>query len=514
MKKKFSQKQIPTILGMVILVVALIGGIFFIGQGGGVFAPRATAQTTPKKVALSNVKEDSFTVSFVTDDSTAGFIKYGTDPKNLTTQASDDRDQFSGNVGQYNTHHISVHNLQASTTYYYLLGTAAGSAYDNNGTPYSIKTTPNPGSLPIAKTIYGTVNSASGTPASGVMVYVTLSGAYQLSALTKDSGSWAIPLSNARNQENGTYRAVDPTEQITVSAQGNDATITTSGTMAVANAQPVPTISLGQNSTTQTTPASTTQANSATTTTTAATDTTSNSATTATVPAGQSLASITNLPAGSASGTSASGSGSAALNTTVMIGATATATQSVQTVQPVIEGNTAVPNVIVKIQIHSSNPITTQEKTDSQGNYTVDLQQLSQKLAPGSHTVTVTYANPNDPTKTITQTQTFTVQDQGALALANTSPTPYSTSNPYVLTSPTPDLTVVPSSTPYLTASPAAVVAVVGTGSALPVTGSTDTTLMLIGGGLFFILLGGGSFWLSAQQPHFEDIEDINELQS
>jgi hypothetical protein len=95
------KKQIPTILGLLILFVALISGVLLFGQGTGVFAPRATPQTTPKNIRISNLTDKSFTVSFYTDESTVAFIKYGEEAKTLNKQASDDRDQLSGVVKDY-----------------------------------------------------------------------------------------------------------------------------------------------------------------------------------------------------------------------------------------------------------------------------------------------------------------------------------------------------------------------------------------------------------------------------
>ena len=44
-------------LGLGVLVVALIGGLVMFGTGTGVFAPRATPQTTPKQVKITNVAD-------------------------------------------------------------------------------------------------------------------------------------------------------------------------------------------------------------------------------------------------------------------------------------------------------------------------------------------------------------------------------------------------------------------------------------------------------------------------
>ncbi|HEX9817845.1 MAG TPA: hypothetical protein VGA89_03075, partial [Patescibacteria group bacterium] len=95
-KTPFAKRQIPTLLGLGILVVSLVAGVLVFGEGPGVFAPRATPETTPKNVRVTNLTDKSFTISFVTEEATSGFVKYGTQEGALRSQASDDRDQLSG----------------------------------------------------------------------------------------------------------------------------------------------------------------------------------------------------------------------------------------------------------------------------------------------------------------------------------------------------------------------------------------------------------------------------------
>src|SRR5690606_8185562 len=145
---------------------SLVAGVLLFGNGTGVFAPRATPQTTPKNPKVTNITDRSFTVSFYTDEPTAGFARYGTEETSLRSQASDDRDQLSGTTGEYQLHHVTVRGLTPSTTYYYVLGTGSVARFDNNGAPFTIRTAAAPAGSPfVNKTIYGTVATAQGAPA-------------------------------------------------------------------------------------------------------------------------------------------------------------------------------------------------------------------------------------------------------------------------------------------------------------------------------------------------------------
>ena len=114
-------QKIPTLLGILILVAALVSGLIFFREGTGVFSPRATPQSAPKNIRVTNVTDSSFTVSFYTSEKTSAYVRYGTAASKLGSQASDDRDQFSGNVGSYHLHHITIQGLNPKTNYFFLI---------------------------------------------------------------------------------------------------------------------------------------------------------------------------------------------------------------------------------------------------------------------------------------------------------------------------------------------------------------------------------------------------------
>jgi hypothetical protein len=519
MRRSFFQKQIPTLLGISLLVVGLIVGVLFIGSGGSLnFAPRAAPQTTPKLVKVTNVGDTSFTVSFLTDEVSNGFVKYGTDANNLNKQASDDRDQLTGSVGQYTTHHITVRNLQPNTQYFYTLGTVSVPKFDNNGSPFTTKTGPKLGNTPAAKTAYGTV---TGTGIDGAIIYLQIAGAGELSTLVKNSSSWAIPLSTARTSDGSKYATIDPNGDATVTAQGQQVTNVIKIPAKVSELQPLPPITLTGSGTTST-------------------DTSTNAMTTAVAnnqgPNNANSAAMSSINSGmnNTPAETAVMNGPSTTNTAVLPSLSPTATSSdlttadmttlpptsaldtstaqnpvvdvkekgniiVDDTQPTIVG-TAPANATVSIVIHSSEAIAATAQADANGKYTVDLESLGKNLEPGQHTVTVTYKNAQG--KTVTETKKFTVaetakpaaqtpsttslntsatSDSTLLALATGTPQPYGTSNPYTIPSPT--ATPIPViSTP--TPSP------VATRSAVPVTGAVENTIaLLIGGGL---LIGVG----------------------
>ncbi|MEO8581489.1 MAG: fibronectin type III domain-containing protein [Patescibacteria group bacterium] len=261
--KSLLNKRIPTILGLIVLFGALGAGVFFIGAGPGLFSPRATPQTTPKNVKITNITDTTFTVSFLTDDSSASFVKYGTSATSLTNREGDDRDQLAGNVGTYNTHHITLRNLQSGTNYFFTIGTSSNGQFDNNGKPYTVKTVQKASNQSAAQTIYGTVLTQDSNPADGSIVYVTVDKGAEMSALVRSSGTWAIPLSQLRGTDGGVPPAITTNTLMLVFVQGKTPQDTATLTTTVGQPQfPVKTITLGENNApaTTTAPSTATQA--------------------------------------------------------------------------------------------------------------------------------------------------------------------------------------------------------------------------------------------------------------
>jgi len=239
------RKRIPTIIGLLILIIGIAVSVFLINKGTRWFT-RAAPETTPKQVKFTNITNNSFSVSWVTDEATSGFVKYGTTTK-LDQVAKDDRDELTGQIGNFIAHHATLENLNSATTYQLQIG-SGGASYDNNGQNYQITTAPaltTP--LPSSDVAHGKVENQAGSPAEGAIVYLSLPGAIPQSTLVKASSDWVIPLNLARSEDLSTYAQYDrqaTIEEILVQAGGLG---TATAVVSTKNDNPVSTITLGEN---------------------------------------------------------------------------------------------------------------------------------------------------------------------------------------------------------------------------------------------------------------------------
>ncbi len=530
--KKSAKKKIPTILGLLILIISLVAGVLLFGDGTGLFTPRATPETTPKNITVSNVTDKSFTVSFYTDEETIAFIKYGQSVNDVKQQASDDRDQLSGVIKAYRLHHLTVRGLESNKEYYYYLGTGSNTTFDNAGSPYKIKTASNPGGAsPNNQTIYGTVVQNNGRPGEGAIVFVTLEGAGTLSTLVKSSGSWAVSLANAFNIGLNAYPEVNEDSALSIKVQGIETNSITNRTVTVASAQPVPEIIMGQ------------EAKEINEDLSAAreellaenfvenenlieeTEDESIEASQESLIIDEVIEEVDLV----AETTTSSQLDNAEVNEdseveTITLSEsdrtldldemdeTSLATDNViQTTQPIIKANLP-PNVTVKIEIHSDTAIETITETDANGDLLIDVASLEKNLDPGEHTINYTYIDPQTGQE-VTKSYNFTVSEPSDTTSASTESVtrtiasaettqslPYGSGDPYVPSrdlSPTP--IPVPTDAPIEEATASVRETSVSTASGTYNAGSILNTVGLLALGLFFVITGTWSFLLAKQ---------------
>jgi hypothetical protein len=241
----FFKKRIPTILGISILVAGLGAGLYLVGQQ--TIVPRASGDITPKEIKITNIAEDSFAVSWITDKETIGFVKFGSSANKLDQRVGDDRDQLSGSTKASKTHHVSLQHLKADSVHYFKLGSVSGRTFlfDDDGQPYQIKTAPVLGTPPAADTIFGTILAGEATPAEGAIVYVALPNAAPSSAVVRASGNWALSISTTRTEDLSAYATYDrQATVVNIFVQGGGGQTATAVTVT-SNDTPVPNIILG-----------------------------------------------------------------------------------------------------------------------------------------------------------------------------------------------------------------------------------------------------------------------------
>jgi hypothetical protein len=235
--KKSNRLKIPTIIGILILVVGLATGVLLI-QNKQIFNLGAQVSNPPKDVRVTNITDSSFTITWTTQSETSGFIVWGDKISSLDKTESDEI------KSKGYTHSATIKGLSQSKTYYFKIN-SGGAEYDNNKIPWEVTTGPQLSSPDKSITISGNVLTATGTPASSAIVYVSIGGASPSSTTTSENGSWVIPLSQTRNANLNSYYPIKDSDLVEISVQAGPSGIS-SAQIYLPSAKPVPPMILGQ----------------------------------------------------------------------------------------------------------------------------------------------------------------------------------------------------------------------------------------------------------------------------
>lgn len=233
------QFRLPTLLGLLVLVLGTAAGVVLV-QNRQIFRTTAAPGEVPQKIRTTDTTDTSFTVSWITDEPTTGFVAYGT---------STSLGQASQGTESSTIHYIQVKNLKPNTSYFFKIGSGKNT-FDNQGSPYQVKTGPTLATPPPTDIIFGSVTAASGRVVPRAIVLATLPGATTVSGLTTAEGKFSISLSTARTTNLSSYAAYNPQSEkfeILVQADADQKDQTATAKVLTGGARPVPPITLGKN---------------------------------------------------------------------------------------------------------------------------------------------------------------------------------------------------------------------------------------------------------------------------
>lgn len=435
------RNKIPTLLGIVVLIVGIFTGVFFLGMKQ-IFRIGADASVAPKDIRVANVSDTSATISWTTDKETSSFILWGESQGSVNKP-----EQETESNTKYFTHSITVSGLKPNKTYFYKIN-SEGDTFDNGGIPWEFTTGAELGINPLSILISGSILKPSGEPKSRALVYANIGG-YLLSTLTSDTGNFVFQLAGVRTQDLSEYLPIDESQtlvQISVDA-GVDGTV--SAQIFPQSAKPIPPMILGEvYDFRNLEPSEVTQVPSAT----------------LNLPGSVPKESKFNLPLTTGSPTPTS-----------VILESLKEGEIVTSIRPAFFGRgPSGEQITITVQ---SDPITENITIASNGTWTWSP---PSDLSPGAHTITISWVDSTGITRSLTRN--FIVQAGEAPSFEATpsqtlTPTPTPTGTAVPTASPTATPTATPTITPSPTATPAEV----------PVTGVSSYSLILFALGLSII---------------------------
>lgn len=192
MKKNF---KLPTFLGVLILVLGVIAGVFLINSQN-VFKIGAESSPVPKNVRITNVTEQEISITWTTDIESFGFIKYGKTSSSITKIVTEENSQKSL------IHTVTITALSPNTDIFIKIN-SNNKDYDNNSIPWQATTNSTQTSDNQDLTASGMILSTDGVTPAKAIVYININGTY-LSDTTSLEGNYIIPVSKYLNNINET----------------------------------------------------------------------------------------------------------------------------------------------------------------------------------------------------------------------------------------------------------------------------------------------------------------------
>ncbi len=406
-KNTFWNKPLPRHFGLIVLLLTL-GTIFWLSRNVVIFQSRASLGNTPKDVNISNITENSATISYITDSSVVGSVSYGK-TSSLDQVALDVRD--TGSPTQHAVHYINISGLEENTKYFFSIA-SGDKVFQNGNVPYEFKTATiiQGGESKTLKIGGKATLDGTKAPTEAVM-YVKSDESQLTSALINPDGGYKLEIKKLLKTDlSGIF---DYKEDSIFKMSINDSLAESNITFFANYAASIPPIILPNNYDFTISQASATVSSES--------------------------AKIPEFPVLEV-GTETS-LGPQILNPT--------SNEKFEDQQPLFEGR-ALPQSDVEIIIESEDPITTTVQADESGNWQF---RPDTKLTPGEHKITIKTLNAEGILQTLTRS--FTVNAQGSQFVEpSVSPTSGVTMTPTAspaptisIATPTPTITILPTAT-------------------------------------------------------------------
>jgi hypothetical protein len=237
------EARIPTILGLLLLIVSLFGGVYLSSRNQNL-SSKANSDCKPQNPQVTNITHNSAEISYFTQTECASVLKI--DKRTITNH-------FASTSPKSKTHYFIINGLKEKNNYIYSV-ISEGNTYTNQS--YSFTTASKPiGNIPTSNLAWGRVFNSDQTPASNAIVYLNIPGASPLSSPVTENGYWNISLAISFNADKNNWFSLSTDTQediVVISSDGQTTQITSHSSRN----NPVPDIIIGQNSFSDTKPVS------------------------------------------------------------------------------------------------------------------------------------------------------------------------------------------------------------------------------------------------------------------
>jgi hypothetical protein len=201
--KELLNRRVPAILWVILILIGIPLTIYNL-KNQTASSSQASESESPQDVKVTNISNNSFTVTYRTQTPSIGSVNYGPD-KQLGTSVLENIDEGNAALSPRTIHSISLKELTPSTKYYLEI-VSGDNTFLNNGTPYEITTGPEISS-PFAQEniIKGKIILPNGDAPSEAIILVSAQNSQILSGIVNNNGEFSFSLKDLRTDDLTSY---------------------------------------------------------------------------------------------------------------------------------------------------------------------------------------------------------------------------------------------------------------------------------------------------------------------
>jgi hypothetical protein len=161
-------------------------------------------------VRIVNLTDTGFSVVWLSEEKEEGYVKYGTSPSNLSSEAVDERDSVSSQ-GEYYVHMTSTSRLLPQTEYFFEI-VSGNDTYDNNGSKYTVTTSPTLSSPPPFDSASGDIEGLPDHGEAVIVAYVedkdgvgTEGKSSEMATIVDENARWILSIADVRSSDGTSY---------------------------------------------------------------------------------------------------------------------------------------------------------------------------------------------------------------------------------------------------------------------------------------------------------------------
>lgn len=208
------QKKIPTLLGLFILFVGIAGTVY-LDRNSHNITSSASIPSKIEDVHFSNISDTSFTVSWLTELPTSGYVQISGENKNVTLVDDLDSDSISR---PRTAHYVTVKNLKENSSYNVKILSEKKCIQADSCLSFVQNTLTKESTVSNLPPVHGTLMISEGKPANSAIIYIVVGNSLPLSSRTDSSGLWVVPLLNIRSQTPSEKLALSDNDLVQISA--------------------------------------------------------------------------------------------------------------------------------------------------------------------------------------------------------------------------------------------------------------------------------------------------------